>query len=216
MTVPSVRDAVSRALGGVVPTRAMASILATLPPTASQSVGTLDVVATQELVKQVSAGVKTFGGALTLVATRELRRAICNGFTPAPHEARVSVSSDMDVLVVQTRCQTLCRNFFGATDCVRLATAASELARNIYLYAKRGELTLTLTEEFSGVCLTLVARDQGPGIANVAHVLSGNYVSKTGLGRGLIGTRALLDGLEIDSAPGRGTIVKGWKRARLA
>jgi serine/threonine-protein kinase RsbT len=117
---------------------------------------------------------------------------------------------------VQTRCQALCRDFFSATDCVRLATAASELARNIYMYAREGEVRLELREDDRGVLFTVLATDRGPGIANVAEVLSGRYVSRTGLGRGLSGARKLLDDLEVDSAPGKGTTVRGWKRSRSA
>jgi serine/threonine-protein kinase RsbT len=126
----------------------------------------------------------------------------------------VQVRSDADVLVVQTRCQVLCKDFFGPTDCVRLATAASELARNIYMYAKEGEVTLELAEDGLQARLSLVAADRGPGIADVETVLSGKYRSRTGLGRGLAGTKQLLDSLEIESGPGRGTVVRGFKRAR--
>jgi anti-sigma regulatory factor (Ser/Thr protein kinase) len=124
------------------------------------------------------------------------------------------VKSDVDVLVVQTTCQQLCTEFFGATDVVRLATAVSELARNIYMYAKRGEVELSVFEGADGVRFSVVARDQGPGIPHLEEVLSGRYTSRTGLGRGLVGTRTLLDGMEIDSKVGVGTTVRGWKKVR--
>jgi serine/threonine-protein kinase RsbT len=211
----TVREVAGKALGEVLPPRAASSILATLPLAALQPLGALDVVDLQELVQQLGAGIRTFGGAVTPTSLRELRRRISGGRVAPPHEERVPVRSDADVLVVQTRSQVLCRGFFGATDCVRLATAASELARNIYLYAREGEFSLLLSEDPSGVRLTLTARDQGPGIADLERILAGKYVSRTGLGRGLVGTQALLDGLEIDTAPGRGTVVRGWKKARL-
>jgi serine/threonine-protein kinase RsbT len=211
-----IKDALARGLGALVAPRAVTSILATLPPTASAPVGSLDVVAAQELARQLATGVRVFGGPSTPEALQALRRSITGGVTAPPRREAVTVRSDADVLTAQARCQALCKEFFGATDCVRLATAASELARNIYLYARQGELSLELSEDARGVRLTIVATDQGPGIPNLEHVLSGTYRSKTGLGRGLVGTRALLEELQIETAPGRGTTVRGWKYGRRA
>jgi serine/threonine-protein kinase RsbT len=211
---PTVREVLSPALGRLVPQRAVASILATLAER-DAVVGSLDVVSLHRVLEQISTGIKLFGGAPSPERLQVLRAELSGGKTPHPRRVAIPVMSDSDVIIVQSRCQEMCRGLFRATDCVRLATAASELARNIYMYAARGELTLTLTERPEGTTFEIVAVDRGPGIANLEQVMSGKYVSRTGLGRGLSGTKQLLDGLEIDTDPARGTTVRGWKKARL-
>jgi serine/threonine-protein kinase RsbT len=214
MSLEPIKDALARGLGPLLPPRAVASILATLPQQAAAPVGTLDLVSTQQLVKQLATGVKLFGGASSPEVLQVLRRSVTGGRPALPRREVLPMRSDADVLRVQGRSQALCKDFFGATDCVRLATAASELARNIYLYAREGELTLELAEDTRGVRFSLTAIDHGPGIPDLERVLSGHYVSRTGLGRGLVGTRALLDHLEIETTAGVGTTVRGWKRGR--
>jgi serine/threonine-protein kinase RsbT len=88
----------------------------------------------------------------------------------------------------------------------KFTTAVSELARNIVQYAKHGELELTpLAEGMRG--LRVVAIDQGPGINNLDQILDGKYKSKTGLGKGIVGVRRLMDRFEISSTT-RGTRVE--------
>jgi serine/threonine-protein kinase RsbT len=212
--MPTVKEALAESLAGVIPPRAAQSILATLPRDAEAAVGSLDLVATQSLMRRMETGLKLFGGQVSPHLLRTLRQRCLGDGPPAPTVVTIPVRSDADVLVVQSRCQALCKDFFGGTDCVRLATAASELARNIYMYAREGEVRLEVSEDAEGVRFTVVASDRGPGIANLAEVLGGTYVSRTGLGRGLAGTRALLDDLQVDSAPGKGTVVRGSKRTR--
>jgi signal transduction histidine kinase len=88
----------------------------------------------------------------------------------------------------------------------RIATAVSELARNAHRYAGGGQVTFGLEEG----SLTVEVLDQGSGIPDVDAVLSGTYVSRTGMGQGLMGVRRLMDGLEISSGPG-GTRVRTSK-----
>jgi signal transduction histidine kinase len=80
----------------------------------------------------------------------------------------------------------------------RIATAVSELARNAHRYAGGGRVTFGLEDG----SLTVEVVDQGSGIADLDAVLSGTYVSSTGMGQGLNGVRRLMDGLEISSGPG--------------
>jgi serine/threonine-protein kinase RsbT len=212
--VSTIKEVLAQSLHGLVSPRSAQSILATLPREADAAVGSLDLVATQSLVRWMESGLRLFGSGAPPSLLQSLRRR-CSGDLPAsPSIVEVPVSSDVDVLAVQSKCQAMCKEFFGATDCVRLATAASELARNIYMYAKTGKVLLELCEDGEGVRFSVTASDRGPGIANVEAVLAGTYVSRTGLGRGLAGTRKLLDHLEVESTPGQGTVVRGWKRAR--
>lgn len=213
MTGATVKEALGSLLTRWIPARAVTSIVAGITEGA-QPVGTLDLVALQHVMAQVETGIKLFGGTWTPEVRREVRTRLTAGRAPAPRTVRVPVASDADVMSAQTQTQTICRGFFKATDNVRLATAVSELARNIYLYAGRGTVTLSLAEDAGAVRFDVVAADEGPGIANLDEIMSGAYVSRTGLGRGLKGTKVLLDGLEVDTAKGRGTRVHGWKRVR--
>ena len=103
---------------------------------------------------------------------------------------------------------------FGLLEQVEIATAVSELARNVIQYAGAGEIVLEPVVEGSRRGLGLVCRDEGPGIADVDLVLAGGYSTGRGLGRGLRGSRLLLDEFDIATAPGRGTTVRGRKWLR--
>jgi anti-sigma regulatory factor (Ser/Thr protein kinase) len=106
------------------------------------------------------------------------------------------------------------RRLFKSTDVVRVATAVSELARNIYMYAGTGRVTLEVrTEALHSAVFSVVAEDRGAGIPHLASVLNGTYRSTTGLGRGLRGAQSLLDALTIDTGPS-GTTVRGHRRTR--
>jgi len=212
--VARLKEEITAGMGEVLPRRALQSVVATLPAWADTDVGTLDVVHVHVLLKSIERSVKLFGGSTTPQLIQKLR-ACCTGGAAVPAaRKRIPVRSDADVLVAQSTCQQLCSAFFNSTDVVRLATVVSELARNIYMYAREGEILLEVAEAADGVRFSVEARDQGPGIANLEHVLSGAYNSRTGLGRGLKGSKALLDGMDVDTGPGRGTTVRGWKRAR--
>lgn len=103
---------------------------------------------------------------------------------------------------------------FSSSDLTLIATAISELARNIVLYARSGEVVIRLEEEMSGRrCIVVVARDEGPGIADVAQAMQDGYSTSGSLGLGLPGTKRLMDEFEIESKIGRGTVVtvKKWK-----
>ena len=95
---------------------------------------------------------------------------------------------------------------FSPLDQTRLATVASELARNIIKYATRGQLIAQPTTDSLGrVGLRLVFEDDGPGIADINAAMRDGYSTGKGLGKGLPGSKRLVDEFQIDSAPGRGT-----------
>ena len=103
----------------------------------------------------------------------------------------------------------------SSTDQTLLATAISEVARNITAYAVRGEVVLSVIEDDGGRRgIRVIARDDGPGIENVEQALQDGYTSGTGLGLGLPGARRLVHHFEIETAPGRGTKVTlvMWER----
>ncbi len=105
--------------------------------------------------------------------------------------------------------ETARRLGFSLLDQTKIATVASELARNILLYVGDGELRVTALEAPRGI--QLVAIDTGAGIADVGLVMNSGYRSRTGMGLGLKGTKRLMDELEIDSRAGVGTTVVAKK-----
>lgn len=103
---------------------------------------------------------------------------------------------------------------FGTVDQARITTAISELARNIYLYAGKGrvEITVVSHEKISGI--SIVASDEGPGIADVRKVMNDGYTTSGGLGAGMPGVRRLMDEFNVVSKPGIGTIITAIKWLR--
>jgi signal transduction histidine kinase len=97
---------------------------------------------------------------------------------------------------------------FDGMEQTRIATAVSELARNAHRYADGGLVRLVRRADR----LQIVVTDQGPGIPHLDDVLQGRYQSATGMGRGLVGVRLLMDEFDIDATPGRGTRVTVAKR----
>ncbi len=136
----------------------------------------------------------------------------------ARSEARpmvVSIASDLDIVAARQRGRLLAGQLgYSATEATLIATAISELARNIVLYAKRGEIVLTSANDGARQGIIIVARDEGPGIADVSRAIAGGYTTSGGLGLGLSGVRRLMDEFDIVSQPGKGTTVtvKSWKR----
>ena|SRR5437867_2085596 len=103
---------------------------------------------------------------------------------------------------------------FSSTDLVLITTAISELARNILLYAKHGEIQLRTISNNGRQGIIVVAWDQGPGIANVEKALQPGYSTSGSLGLGLPGVRRLMDEVGIVSRVGEGTTVTAtkWRR----
>lgn len=92
---------------------------------------------------------------------------------------------------------------------VKVATAVSELARNIVFYAGKGTVELRTVRDERGQNLQIIASDQGPGIAGpkLAEIWAGTYKSQRGMGKGLVAVKKLVDEFQLDTAAGRGTTV---------
>jgi serine/threonine-protein kinase RsbT len=133
-------------------------------------------------------------------------------------ETRIAIDSDSDVVTARQRARELAADIdLTSTDQTLLATAISEVARNITTYATRGEVTLSVVRDNGGrQGIRVVARDDGPGIADIERALQDGYTSGGGLGIGLPGARRLVDEFEIESAPSEGTTVTlvKWSRSR--
>jgi serine/threonine-protein kinase RsbT len=131
---------------------------------------------------------------------------------------RIAIESDADVVTARQRARELAAGLeLSSTDQTLLATAISEVARNITTYATRGEVLLSVVRDNGGrEGIRVVARDNGPGIEDIERALQDGYTSGGGLGLGLPGARRLVDEFEIESAPSEGTTVTlvKWSRAR--
>jgi serine/threonine-protein kinase RsbT len=134
----------------------------------------------------------------------------------ADGESRIAIESDSDEVTARQRARELAAHLeLSSTDQTLLATAISEIARNITTYAKRGEVVVSIVHDDDRRGIRVIARDQGPGIADIDRALQDGYTTGGGLGLGLPGARRLVDEFSIDSAPGRGTTVTLVKWSRL-
>lgn len=124
----------------------------------------------------------------------------------------VRIADSTDIVTARQRGRELAAEIgFTGSDLTVIATAISELARNIVEYAKSGEIILALAHRGSRMGIQIVARDQGPGIAEVAKAVQAGFSTGNGLGLGLPGVRRLMDDFEIASVVGKGTSVTARK-----
>jgi serine/threonine-protein kinase RsbT len=129
---------------------------------------------------------------------------------------RVAITTDADVVTARQRARSMGGDLgFTSTDLTLLATAISEVARNITAYAGEGEVVLRVVRGTNGrEGIEVIAQDQGPGIANVELALQDGYTTGGGLGLGLPGARRLVDEFELQTEPGQGTTVRLVKWGR--
>jgi serine/threonine-protein kinase RsbT len=132
-------------------------------------------------------------------------------------EHKLTIDGEDSIVTARQLARTVARDLgFGVVDQARIATAVSELARNVIRYAtpRHGEVSIrdVTQEQRSG--LEIQVSDQGPGIADVTQVLKDGFTTGTGLGMGLPGTKRLMDEMSIESTVGSGTtvIIRKWRR----
>jgi serine/threonine-protein kinase RsbT len=133
-----------------------------------------------------------------------------------PDDVRVAIRSDADVVTARQEARAMGAGLgFSSTDLTLLATAISELARNITTYAGEGEVSLRVLENSGRQGIEVVAADDGPGIDDVELAMQDGFTTGNGLGLGLPGTRRLVDEFELRTQPGGGTRVRvvKWNRA---
>ena len=124
----------------------------------------------------------------------------------------IAIRADVDIISARQRGRDLGAELgFAKTELALIATAISELARNILTYAGEGEIEVAVQEADGRRGLLIVARDQGPGIADIALALQDGYSTSRSLGIGLPGVRRLMDEFEVTSEPGSGTVVRAVK-----
>jgi serine/threonine-protein kinase RsbT len=129
------------------------------------------------------------------------------------NETRVAITSAADIVTARQKGRALAMEMgFDGSDLTLIATAISEVARNIVDHAKRGEIVLEPVQQGNKHGVLIVARDEGPGIPDVGQAMQYGYSTRKGLGVGLPGAKWLMDEFDVDSKVGKGTTVtmKKW------
>jgi len=130
-------------------------------------------------------------------------------------EIRVAINSDQDIVSARQKGRGMANELgFSSGDATLIATAISELARNIVSYARKGQITLRVVNGLNRQGIAVIASDDGPGIADIRQALRDGFSTSGSLGLGLPGVRRLMDEFDISSQPGRGTVVsvKKWRQ----
>ena len=167
---------------------------------------------TPALLTELESGLKMF------ITSPEARSECARGLaklTPGRsqplQQATITIRDEDDVVDARSQARLLASDLgFDPTTQIKIATAVSELARNIQRYAGNG-FVLLHPQMAPRKGLRIVARDTGPGIPHLKDVLAGTYKSKTGMGLGLRGCRQLMDEFHVQTAPGLGTTVRAAK-----
>lgn len=132
-----------------------------------------------------------------------------------PTDLRVPILSEVDIVTARQRGRALAAELgFAGSDQALIATAISELARNILLYAGRGEIEIGVEHKHGRPGIAVLATDNGPGISDTKRALEDGFSTGKGLGLGLPGTKRIMDEFELASEVGKGTrvAVKKWVR----
>lgn len=130
-------------------------------------------------------------------------------------EERIAILSDSDVVRARQVGRSLAASIgFSQTDQALIATAISELARNIVTYARSGEVRVDALKDGGRKGMLVIARDDGPGIQDVERAMEPGFSTSGGLGLGLPGVRRLMDDMKVESKRGRGTTVTARKWLR--
>lgn len=133
-------------------------------------------------------------------------------------ELKVPIRGEEDIIMARQSARELAKRLgFGLVDQSRIATAVSELTRNVVRYATDGigEMRSRNVADGAGRSgIEIVVADNGPGIEDIEQAFAEGYTTGRGMGLGLPGARRLVDEMVVDSALGRGTIVtmRKWRR----
>jgi serine/threonine-protein kinase RsbT len=128
---------------------------------------------------------------------------------------QVSIRGESDIVTTRMTVRDLATRLeFCITDVTRIVTAASELARNVFVYAGSGTMSWSRLDKNGTVGIELKFEDNGPGIPDVEQAMTRGYSTSRGLGLGLPGAQRLMDEMEVHSVVERGTTVtvRKWLR----
>ena len=129
-------------------------------------------------------------------------------------EVRVAIVSDDDLVTARAEARAMAERLgFPRPDPTLIATAISEVTRNIVVHVGRGEIVLRPFEDANRYGLVVIATDRGPGIRDVDAALRDDFSGRNSLGLGLPGARRLMDEFEVTSDAETGTTVtmRKWR-----
>jgi serine/threonine-protein kinase RsbT len=125
-----------------------------------------------------------------------------------PGPLRVPIAADVDIVTARQEGRGLAERMgCSSIESTMIATAISEIARNIMSHAGRGEIAISAVAIDGRNAIEVVASDEGPGIADIERAMQDGYSTGAGLGLGLPGAGRLMDHFEVRSEPGVGTTV---------
>ena len=134
-----------------------------------------------------------------------------------PERAEVPINVENDVLTARQSGRDMAKALgFGSADQTRLATAISELGRNIIKYAEKGKITVQDESDQAMIRLKVIVEDNGPGIPDIQKALQDGYTTGRSLGVGLPGTKRLVHEFDIVSRPGYTRVTVGIVRPKGA
>jgi serine/threonine-protein kinase RsbT len=142
------------------------------------------------------------------------------GYIPENHVATsvqqhvIIIRSDLDIVTARSMARDIARTVgFGPIDQARIATAVSELALNIFLYAGTGSVTARIVEKDTRQGIEMEFHDNGPGIRDIRQVMRDDYIAPRSIWMGLPGARRFMDDFEIESHIGIGTriVCRKWR-----
>jgi signal transduction histidine kinase/CheY-like chemotaxis protein len=132
---------------------------------------------------------------------------------PITSVSSITLHFDYDLVAARRRARQIAELLrFDEQDQTRIATVVSELARNALRYGGGGQVEFGVDRDGAEQWLTITVSDRGPGIANPEEIFSGSYVSRSGMGIGLVGARRLMDDFDLRTSAGSGTTVFVRKR----
>ncbi|SDR06419.1 serine/threonine-protein kinase RsbT [Virgibacillus subterraneus] len=127
----------------------------------------------------------------------------------------VTIQKEWDIVAARQLGRDIARKIgFGTVDQARIATAISELARNIYLYTDTGKICFEVIDNIDHKGMSIISVDSGPGIKDISQVMEDGYSTSGGLGAGLPGVKRLVDEFDIRSEDDKGTEIRAIKWVR--
>src|SRR3954469_23092723 len=117
-----------------------------------------------------------------------------------PASCKIELKKEQDISTARSEARRLCENAgASAFSMQKVTTIVSELARNIVLYAQQGTIEVGFSNQERQSQIVVTAIDNGPGIPNLNQILGGHYQSRTGLGKGILGTKRLADSFHVST-----------------
>ncbi len=128
---------------------------------------------------------------------------------------KIPIKTESDLLFARQTAKEMMKEMgFGSADQTRMATAISELARNVLKYAGQGSCSIQEEQDEREMAIKVVVEDNGPGIGNINQAMEDGFTTGNGLGAGLPGARRLVNNFDIASEPGYTKITMEIKRSR--